>query len=758
MSIVPQWFKDMGFQYGVFPSLFKQAKTSGKYPTVFNSVDETSFDMLNFQEPNGQIQLPSGKWALGSDGTNDTLQRSNITPTFGTTYVFCYEKIPPIVTAKDLYGVGTNISNNFVIYLNTVSKNVGFGSRNNSGVYVNSSSEFNSVIDDNTTRNIIAITISTTSVTFRVNATKRIVIISYSQFITATEQLHGWLGLNRPVAAHLSYFLKLNKEITDEEYAYFVNKPSDLGLMPNIYGANQEYMDLLDPVPLPKILQNKAFSYGVFPSLLKRAQTTGLYPAASICGCVKYNMSGFDAPFGQVQGADGKWSLSTDGVDDRIYRATGAPAINYTSVCTLVFGLRQFDALTDRALYMATETGVIFYQIQWDGVTRTFRLRFFNGTQQVITSTIAASSADEYNLLAVSFNNKQITMRINELKETPVAELARESAGGGEEGVFTNSSTTLNSSVVVRSCTFAYFNKALSDAEWAEFLAAPDDLGITSELTGTDGGLMVLRDTLTILSASYSSNLITINGEYFTYKNTTPVLTENGVVVTPLTITDTQITYRTSKDGELTYIITNEQNEESDGVTITLPKTTISSITNFLNAVVIKGSNFITESTNPIVKENGVVITPLTIRDNEITYETQNIGQLTYTVTNSLVSSVSETIYMSFPANMYAVDDQRTSMELISQSVRTRSVSFTNGKYSILYGNNKIVFKGAELEINNEDGILVVHPINNLPGHYHNIQLTSGYMRGDVLFDEVIQQGTTVNVSKVTLFEAFESE
>jgi hypothetical protein len=105
------------------------------------------------------------------------------------------------------------------------------------------------------------------------------------------------------------------------------------------------------------------------------------------------------------------------------------------------------------------------------------------------------------------------------------------------------------------------------------------------------------------------------------------------------------------------------------------------------------------------------------------------------------------------PYNPYRSRNPSMSMQLISPSTKVRTITFSRGRYSVMRGNNKVEFKAAELDFGAEGGVLVVHPISNDPYVYYNMSLIPGVPKGNVVFDEVMEWGTTVDVSKVKLFE-----
>jgi hypothetical protein len=90
-------------------------------------------------------------------------------------------------------------------------------------------------------------------------------------------------------------------------------------------------------------------------------------------------------------------------------------------------------------------------------------------------------------------------------------------------------------------------------------------------------------------------------------------------------------------------------------------------------------------------------------------------------------------------------------MQQPSKHFAADSITAVANVYTCSYGGNSCDCKGAELAQGEADGVLKVHLIEDPDDVWYLLPLSAG-SRGGCIFDKYHATGTTVTLSKVTIF------
>jgi hypothetical protein len=114
---------------------------------------------------------------------------------------------------------------------------------------------------------------------------------------------------------------------------------------------------------------------------------------------------------------------------------------------------------------------------------------------------------------------------------------------------------------------------------------------------------------------------------------------------------------------------------------------------------------------------------------------------------NFLLAMVS-ILFFAIPANTQT--DAKLTSNIIQphKHIEGSTVSYTGGIYTIPNGKWA---KAAELQPGVAGGTLKIHLVGDAATSYYSMQLDSNSIRG-VLFDKIIQSGTTVTLNKLIIF------
>jgi hypothetical protein len=244
----------------------------------------------------------------------------------------------------------------------------------------------------------------------------------------------------------------------------------------------------------PKWFLDMGAQYGVFPALNKYEQTTGTYRTwFRDGGQDDFSMSGFTAPNGQVQGVDGKWALSLDGVDDKLERPLGTTFLAGQPVSLIFYFKELTNSISNPFIYgiRPSSTIILYINLFPNGTVRIVRFSN-NGSSQ--SATLLGSAPIDYSkpfLLGITIVDGFVIARNNQSKDTIANSVTGEIISGPEAILGYPVAVTFTGG---QSAFFFRTNTAITDNEWATLLAKGEDLSMVSVPWGPNGEYAELKD------------------------------------------------------------------------------------------------------------------------------------------------------------------------------------------------------------------------------------------------------------------------